>query len=64
MAKTAEDMKLRLSFLNGLLKSENMTLSTSAERDAILNYGLSGWNDYLSRKRARAARKSKKNGRG
>ena len=58
MDKTLTEMSHRLSQLNKLFESANMTLRTSAERDAILNYGLVEWNQFLD-KQERRRRKNK-----
>ena len=48
MEKTAADMKIRLNQLRGM--RPNLSLRLSAELDAIQNYGLEGWLDFLKRR--------------
>jgi hypothetical protein len=49
MDKTQAQMELRLSQLLAMKKSQDMTLTTSGELDAIRNYGLKGWSEYCKK---------------
>ena len=60
MDKTLNDMSHRLSQLNKLFGSADMTLRTSAERDVILNYGLVEWNQFLDKRLRRLAANDRK----
>lgn len=55
--KTAQDAAHRLSQLRAIFEKAELSLSLSAELDAIQNHGVDGWNDYLRR---RAERKNRR----
>lgn len=49
MEKTQAQMESRLSQLLAMHKSQDMTLTTAGELDAIQNYGLKGWSEYCKK---------------
>lgn len=49
MEKTQAQMDIRLSQLLALRKSQDLTLRTSGELDAIRNHGLKGWQEYCKK---------------